>query len=156
MVLVVLAIDVGRTGRRSLRGEAGACSMMQEVVGARVWEGPRQGRGRRWLRACDFGREGGAAAGCLRRCERCGSRPRASAVVRVGDASSVRAPIGRKLRRCGQHERRKLQRRRELPTMAVGAISPDSLSALGVMPRLVHVLRVGSIGAQQAARTTEP
>ncbi|XP_066307041.1 protein ARABIDILLO 2-like isoform X1 [Miscanthus floridulus] len=33
----------------------------------------------------------------------------------------------------------------------VGAVSPDSLVALGVLPRLVHVLRVGSIGAQQAA-----
>lgn len=33
----------------------------------------------------------------------------------------------------------------------VGAVSPDSLVALGVLPRLVHVLKVGSIGAQQAA-----
>ncbi|OEL29861.1 hypothetical protein BAE44_0009120 [Dichanthelium oligosanthes] len=33
----------------------------------------------------------------------------------------------------------------------VGAVSPDSLVSLGVLPRLVHVLRVGSIGAQQAA-----
>jgi len=38
----------------------------------------------------------------------------------------------------------------------VGAVSPDSLVALGVLPRLVHVLRVGSIGAQQATRTAEP
>uniref|UniRef100_A0A0E0K7Y0 DUF7032 domain-containing protein n=1 Tax=Oryza punctata TaxID=4537 RepID=A0A0E0K7Y0_ORYPU len=33
----------------------------------------------------------------------------------------------------------------------VGAVSPDSLVSLGVLPRLVHVLRVGSTGAQQAA-----
>ncbi|XP_062217030.1 vacuolar protein 8-like isoform X2 [Phragmites australis] len=33
----------------------------------------------------------------------------------------------------------------------VGSVSPDSLVSLGVLPRLVHVLRVGSIGAQQAA-----
>ncbi|XP_006649275.1 ARM REPEAT PROTEIN INTERACTING WITH ABF2 [Oryza brachyantha] len=33
----------------------------------------------------------------------------------------------------------------------VGAVSPDSLVSLGVLPRLVHVLRAGSIGAQQAA-----
>ncbi|KAF8780393.1 hypothetical protein HU200_001506 [Digitaria exilis] len=33
----------------------------------------------------------------------------------------------------------------------VGAVSPDSLVSFGVLPRLVHVLRVGSIGAQQAA-----
>ncbi|KAF8780227.1 hypothetical protein HU200_001896 [Digitaria exilis] len=33
----------------------------------------------------------------------------------------------------------------------VGAVSPDSLVSLGVLPRLVHVLSVGSIGAQQAA-----
>ncbi|KAL6660284.1 hypothetical protein ACP70R_002406 [Stipagrostis hirtigluma subsp. patula] len=33
----------------------------------------------------------------------------------------------------------------------VGAVSPDSLVSLGVLPRLVHVLRVGSIGARQAA-----
>ncbi|KAJ1299104.1 hypothetical protein BS78_01G505700 [Paspalum vaginatum] len=33
----------------------------------------------------------------------------------------------------------------------VGCVSPDSLVSLGVLPRLVHVLRVGSIGAQQAA-----
>ncbi|KAG2555239.1 U-box domain-containing protein 4-like isoform X2 [Panicum virgatum] len=33
----------------------------------------------------------------------------------------------------------------------VGAVSPDSLVSLGVLPRLAHVLRVGSIGAQQAA-----
>ncbi|RLN16242.1 hypothetical protein C2845_PM02G39680 [Panicum miliaceum] len=32
-----------------------------------------------------------------------------------------------------------------------GAVSPDSLVSLGVLPRLAHVLRVGSIGAQQAA-----
>ena len=33
----------------------------------------------------------------------------------------------------------------------VGAVSPDSLVSLGVLPRLAHVLRVGSVGAQQAA-----
>uniref|UniRef100_A0A0A9CQW8 Uncharacterized protein n=1 Tax=Arundo donax TaxID=35708 RepID=A0A0A9CQW8_ARUDO len=33
----------------------------------------------------------------------------------------------------------------------VGSVSLDSLVSLGVLPRLVHVLRVGSIGAQQAA-----
>ncbi|XP_034577017.1 uncharacterized protein [Setaria viridis] len=33
----------------------------------------------------------------------------------------------------------------------VGAVSPDSLVSLGVLPRLVHVLRVGPVGAQQAA-----
>ncbi|XP_040384393.1 uncharacterized protein LOC121055598 [Oryza brachyantha] len=33
----------------------------------------------------------------------------------------------------------------------VGAVSPDSLVSLGVLPRLVHVLREGSVGAQQAA-----
>ncbi|KAF0930498.1 hypothetical protein E2562_032921 [Oryza meyeriana var. granulata] len=33
----------------------------------------------------------------------------------------------------------------------VCAISPDSLVSLGVLPRLVHVLREGSVGAQQAA-----
>ncbi|KAF0916198.1 hypothetical protein E2562_000790 [Oryza meyeriana var. granulata] len=33
----------------------------------------------------------------------------------------------------------------------VDAVSPDSLVSLGVLPRLVHVLRVGSTGAQQAA-----
>jgi hypothetical protein len=33
----------------------------------------------------------------------------------------------------------------------VGAVSPDSLASLGVLPRLVHVLRVGPVGAQQAA-----
>uniref|UniRef100_A0A0E0M9W5 DUF7032 domain-containing protein n=1 Tax=Oryza punctata TaxID=4537 RepID=A0A0E0M9W5_ORYPU len=33
----------------------------------------------------------------------------------------------------------------------VSAISPDSLVSLGVLPRLVHVLREGSVGAQQAA-----
>ncbi|TVU48615.1 hypothetical protein EJB05_08256, partial [Eragrostis curvula] len=34
----------------------------------------------------------------------------------------------------------------------VGAVSPvDTLVSLGVLPRLVHVLRVGSTGAQQAA-----
>uniref|UniRef100_A0A0E0NNU1 DUF7032 domain-containing protein n=1 Tax=Oryza rufipogon TaxID=4529 RepID=A0A0E0NNU1_ORYRU len=33
----------------------------------------------------------------------------------------------------------------------VSAVSPDSLVSLGVLPRLAHVLRVGSTGAQQAA-----
>uniref|UniRef100_A0A0D9VNP5 DUF7032 domain-containing protein n=1 Tax=Leersia perrieri TaxID=77586 RepID=A0A0D9VNP5_9ORYZ len=33
----------------------------------------------------------------------------------------------------------------------VGDVSPDSLVSLGVLPRLAHVLRVGSLGAQQAA-----
>ncbi|WVZ55172.1 hypothetical protein U9M48_005871 [Paspalum notatum var. saurae] len=33
----------------------------------------------------------------------------------------------------------------------VGCVSADSLVSLGVLPRLVHVLRVGSTGAQQAA-----
>uniref|UniRef100_A0A0D9XLP7 DUF7032 domain-containing protein n=1 Tax=Leersia perrieri TaxID=77586 RepID=A0A0D9XLP7_9ORYZ len=33
----------------------------------------------------------------------------------------------------------------------VSAISPDSLVSLGVLPSLVHVLREGSVGAQQAA-----
>ena len=36
------------------------------------------------------------------------------------------------------------------------ACTPDSLGALGMVPQLVHVLRVGSIGAQQAARTADP
>ncbi|KAG8084093.1 hypothetical protein GUJ93_ZPchr0010g9947 [Zizania palustris] len=33
----------------------------------------------------------------------------------------------------------------------VCAVSPDSLVSIGVLPRLVHVLRDGSVGAQQAA-----
>ncbi|CAN6285947.1 unnamed protein product [Urochloa humidicola] len=33
----------------------------------------------------------------------------------------------------------------------VGAVSPDTLVSLGVLPRLAHVLRVGPAGAQQAA-----
>ncbi|KAL5218905.1 hypothetical protein ABZP36_019589 [Zizania latifolia] len=33
----------------------------------------------------------------------------------------------------------------------VGVVSPDSIVSLDVLPRLVHVLSVGSIGAQQAA-----
>jgi hypothetical protein len=33
----------------------------------------------------------------------------------------------------------------------VGAVSPDTIVSLGVLPRLAHVLRIGSTGAQQAA-----
>jgi hypothetical protein len=38
-----------------------------------------------------------------------------------------------------------------LRNLVSSAISPDSLVSLGVLPRLVHVLREGSVGAQQAA-----
>ena len=70
--------------------------------------------------------------------ERCDSRLRASAMVCMGDTSSDIAPTGHKHRWCGQHGRRKLRQRHELPTMAVGA--------LGVVPRLAHVIRSRSIG----------